>query len=116
MKQFLLWSFDRGSLHYDVMCGLILAFIFIIPHEAFNDRPEYMQVSGERVHRTEDKNGNTIYTVKLEMPVFFDGSEPRSSATKLLEKVLAEPVKPSKHQPIYDWTDRLIAYAIWIER
>ena len=96
MKQFLLWSFDRGSLHYDVMCGLILAFIFLIPHK-FNDRPEYMQVSGERVHRTEDKNGNTIYTVKLEMPVFFDGSEPRSSATKLLEKVLAEPVKPSKH-------------------
>ena len=51
------------------------------------------------------------------MPLLFDGDEPRSNARKTLESVLGRPVRSgSKMQPIFDWTDNLIAYAVWIER
>ena len=39
MKRFLLWSFERGSVQYDVICVVILAFIFIMPPSFFHDRP-----------------------------------------------------------------------------
>lgn len=33
------WSYDRGSWQYDVICAVILAFIFITPSSWFHDRP-----------------------------------------------------------------------------
>jgi hypothetical protein len=31
----LIWSFERGTLPYDIICALILAFIFIVPRSCF---------------------------------------------------------------------------------
>jgi hypothetical protein len=37
-KKILFWSYDRGSWQYDVMCVLILAFIFLSPNKIFRGR------------------------------------------------------------------------------
>ncbi len=29
------WSYERGTLQYDIICALILAFIFLVPHSCF---------------------------------------------------------------------------------
>jgi hypothetical protein len=39
IKRFIFWDFPRGSWQYDVMVGLILAFIFLTPREWFRDQP-----------------------------------------------------------------------------
>lgn len=31
----LIWSFERGTLPYDIICALILAFVFIVPRSCF---------------------------------------------------------------------------------
>ena len=36
LKKILFWSYERGSWQYDVMCVLILAFIFLAPNRAFH--------------------------------------------------------------------------------
>lgn len=41
----LFWTYERGSLPYDIACGLILAFIFLTPPQVFDgtifsNRPE----------------------------------------------------------------------------
>ncbi|MGH9468682.1 MAG: hypothetical protein ACRD1Y_15135 [Terriglobales bacterium] len=36
---FLWWSYPRGSLEYDIMVGVILAFIFLVPRAWFHDQP-----------------------------------------------------------------------------
>jgi hypothetical protein len=116
MKRFLLWSFERGSIQYDVICGLILAFIFLTPGHAFNDRPAYMQVSAsDLLVRKTDVNGSEVYTVKLGSAVLWDSTEHRSEAIGSLEKYLKAPVTMIKMQPIYTTTGMTIAYAIWIE-
>lgn len=38
LKKILFWSYDRGSWQYDVMCVLILAFIFFGPNALFHHR------------------------------------------------------------------------------
>ena len=116
MKRFLLWSFDRGSIQYDVICGLILAFIFLTPGHAFNDRPAYMRVSAsDLMVKKTDVNGTEVYTVKLDNAVLWDNEEHRNNAVDTLKKFLRQPVMPVKLQPIYTTTGMTIAYAIWIE-
>ena len=38
LKKILFWSYERGSWQYDVMCVLILAFIFLSPNHFFQSR------------------------------------------------------------------------------
>jgi hypothetical protein len=39
LKRFILWDYARGSWQYDVMVGIILAFIFVTPRDWFRDQP-----------------------------------------------------------------------------
>ena len=118
MKRFFLWSFDRGAVEYEVLCVLILAFIFLIPHYVFNDRPDYMRVQrGDPiVRKSQDDNGGPVYTVKIWTPLFSSNDVNEHAALKALQEALGMPVEPSKMQPVYGPTGVLIAYAIWIER
>jgi hypothetical protein len=45
IKRFIFWDFPRGSWQYDVMVGLILAFIFITPKTIFHDQPKAANVA-----------------------------------------------------------------------
>lgn len=39
LKRFILWDYRRASWQYDVMVGIILAFIFLMPRGWFRDQP-----------------------------------------------------------------------------
>ena len=118
MKRHLLWTFDRGSFQWDILCLLILVFLFAIPRYRFHDVPEFMKAppSGT-LSNTKDRNGNSIFTFRLETPFFFDSSATRKMARGLLEKSLGEPVKDNaRTEPVRDWTGRVIGYAVWKEK
>ncbi len=36
LKKILFWCYDRGTWQYDLLCVLILAFIFLVPNWIFN--------------------------------------------------------------------------------
>jgi len=38
LKKILFWSYDRGTWQYDIMCVLILAFVFFAPNSSFRNR------------------------------------------------------------------------------
>lgn len=38
IKNIILWSYERGSWQYDVLCVVILAFIFLTPKEFLDER------------------------------------------------------------------------------
>ena len=45
LKRFILWEYTRGSWQYDVMVGIILAFIFLTPRGWFRDQPRIPHAS-----------------------------------------------------------------------
>src|SRR6058998_4456203 len=66
MKRFLLWSFERGSKQYDVICVVILAFIFLMPSSVFHDRPDSTRVAEDQlIRQTNDDDGHMVFTVKV---------------------------------------------------
>lgn len=38
VRKILIWHYERGTLQYDIICGLILAFIFFVPRGCFVNR------------------------------------------------------------------------------
>ena len=116
MKKLLLWSFERGSRPYDVMCLVILAFIFLTPSWAFHDRPDYMRVEKDvPVRRNVDDNGNVVYTVQVNAPLFTSESVAEKAAIDRLRDAVPNKFSVSHTVPVIDSTGMIIAYSIWIE-
>src|ERR671939_366963 len=44
LKRFILWDYPRAGWQYDVMVGIILAFIFLTPRAWFRDQPRATDV------------------------------------------------------------------------
>ena len=44
ISRFIFWDYKRGSWQYDVMVGLILMFIFLMPRDIFRDQPKAANV------------------------------------------------------------------------
>jgi hypothetical protein len=116
IKRHLLWTFERGSLQWDIMCLLILAFVFLLPRDTFEDIPPYMRVSASESVHTTLYRGNTVFTARLDTPVFIDTLQARTLAIRKVQGHLGLPVRAANFQPIRDRTGRLIAYAIWKEK
>lgn len=98
MKRFLLWSFERGSIQYDIICLVILVFIFLTPPAVFNDWPVVRETTGD--------NGHRVFRVQ---------ETTEQAAVSRLKKTLGS-VTVSKAEPVYDPSGALVAYSIWIER
>jgi hypothetical protein len=37
-QKIFMWTYERGTLQYDIICALILAFIFFVPPSCFHKR------------------------------------------------------------------------------
>jgi len=41
-QKILIWTYERGTLQYDIICALILAFIFFVPPRWLNKRHDVL--------------------------------------------------------------------------
>jgi len=45
IRNIFVWTHERGTLQYDILCGLILAFIFFVPKSCFQaKRPDASKI------------------------------------------------------------------------
>jgi len=58
IKRFVLWDYDRATWQYDVMVGLILAFVLLTPRSWFNDQPRIPGASRIAMLQSHDPNGH----------------------------------------------------------
>jgi hypothetical protein len=109
MKRFLLWSFERGSVQYDVICVVILAFIFIMPPAFFDDRPDtHTHLNDQAIRQTRDDDGKLVWTVP--------DVKTEQDAVERLKAALGEAVIVSRTEPVYDTEGALVAYSIWVAK
>jgi hypothetical protein len=64
-KRFILWDYPRGSRAYDLIVGIILAFIFLTPSDFFRDQPRIPKASQITMLTTE--NGSYLFHVDAEL-------------------------------------------------
>jgi hypothetical protein len=65
LKRFILWDFPRASWQYDIMVGIILAFIFLTPRDWFRDQPRIPKASS--ISMLPSENGGSAFFVDSEL-------------------------------------------------
>ncbi len=60
---FVWWNYPRGSVEYDIMVGLILAFLFLTPRHFFRDQPRPFHSASLSVTLLDSQKGH-LYEIK----------------------------------------------------
>jgi len=113
------WTYGRGTLQYDVLCGLILAFIFLTPRYFFHDRPVFNSphqfAFGEQIVDTFDQNGNPVLNISTQLvPQSLDSSVVRGAARTQLQKSLNRPISIADIKPILGENGETVGYSVWL--
>ena len=113
------WSYERGTLPYDIMCLTILMFIFLSPANFFHDKPssdnKLKEVKGSihRIHHTEE---NSVLSINSKLlPINQDESSLKQSIQEQLEKFLEKSIVISNVEPVADENGKKISYLVWVK-
>ena len=116
IRGYILWTYERGSFHYDVMVTVILAFIFVSPHYInFKDKPV------ERVpHQTvviviPDGEGGFVYQVDAAAVGGKRGPDVNAALLRVIEPIAGE-VHLVDYKAVVDRAGRVTAYKVRVTR
>src|SRR5258708_23663367 len=120
IKSYFFWTYERGSLHYDVMVTLILAFLFLSPRVIdFKDRPvETVALHASEVLVKEAGMDGTssrfLYQIREdEMRGAKTDAELRAAILRAVEPISGE-VTLERYEPGLDAQSELSAYSDWV--
>jgi hypothetical protein len=112
IKGYLWWMYPRGSVPYDIMVTLILAFIFLGPIWInFRDKPvERLPHQTEIVVRPE--GAGFVYRVDAAVVAGTSDGEIRDSLLRILEPLAGE-ISIDRYRAVHDSQHKLTAYEVW---
>ena len=122
IKGYIAWEYDRGSLHYDVMVTLILAFVFLAPLWInFKDKPIERSAHQTRVVVLPEEKGLLVYQIDAAEVRGQGDSAVRDSARRVIEQISNSEVEVVKWEPVCrmgsgpcDGQIRpIVAYKVW---
>ena len=119
IKRAIFWSYERGSWQYDIICVLILAFIFLSPTEWFHDRPR-LQLSDLRHVQgiVEVSHTDRVWVYQLDSRLVESlGKIPVNDAVhQLLLQRVTPPFEIRSISPILGTGDVILGYTVEVNR
>ena len=126
LKRYFYWTYERGSVHYDVMVSLILVFLFLSPRFIdFGDRPvatvplRDSEVLVKEAGTSGQKN-RFIYEIRASNttgspnPSQSD-TDRRAAILRVVEPISGE-VTLDHYEPVLDAKGKVVAYDAWVLR
>jgi hypothetical protein len=125
IKNILLWSYDRGTWQYDLLCLLIIGTIFLLPGRFFGDR-DRVAVKSVRANQTSfsaSKRDGIVHEVTVgDLQDFLQRqnkpesmlNEPREVIVLYLGDQLKRNVVVTEMEPFRDPQGRIV-YRVWIK-
>lgn len=115
LKSYLWWTHERGSVHYDVMVTLILAFIFLTPRWVhYGDQPKPDWPSNE-IRAAVNPAGGMIYEVPVEL---IHASGPTLTNQDLVNAIapVSGSITVDRWQPVREIGGSVVAWRVWGHR
>jgi hypothetical protein len=110
------WTHPRGSIHYDVMVTLILAFIFVSPRFIdFRDKPTERNPHPTGVIVNPDGQGGLFYQVDATAVAGKSGAELEAALLRVIEPVSGE-VTLLDYKPVKDPKGKVTSYLVRAQR
>lgn len=108
LKRFVLWDYPRACWQYDVMVGLILAFLFLTPRGWFRDQPRIPNASS--ITMLPAVHGANVYWVDMDLLTPVPETERAARVQGMLENRTGKPQTLVRLEPIRDSEEELKGY------
>ena len=116
IRGYIWWTYDRGSVHYDIMVTLILAFIFLTPRWInFKDKPVERNPHQTGVVVLPDGSSGFIYEIDASAVSGADDDAIRQDLLRVIEPIAGE-VDIASYDPVKDGKGRVTAYRVRVQR
>jgi hypothetical protein len=120
IRDYIFWSYERGTIQYDVMVTLILLFVFLSPKLInFKDKPVEHNPHRTGVAVLPDGQGGLIYQIEAAAVVGEPGGKDdglvRGQLLQIIEPISGE-VSITKIEAVRDGSGRVLSYKVWVAR
>jgi hypothetical protein len=123
LRNFIFWSYERGSIQFDIMVTLILLFIFVaprfinfraspVPHIPLNHSEVLVQDAG-----TVGTDSRFVYTIRLEdLNGAKTDADLRANMLRVIEPMAGYVTLDGNIKPVTDPAGKIIAYQATVLR
>jgi hypothetical protein len=116
IRGYILWSYERGTIQYDVMVTLILLFIFLSPLWInFKDKPVERNPHQTGVVVIPDAGGGLVYQIEASAISAKDETTLQEQLLGIIEPISGE-VSISKVEAQHDKFGHVSSYKVWVHR
>jgi hypothetical protein len=116
IRGYILWQYERGTLHYDIMVTLILIFIFLSPRVInFNDKPIARNPHPTEVVVTTDSQGDLLYQVPANALSTTDGQSVHDQLLHIIEPISGA-VSIVSYETVSDKKGNIQSYKVLAKR
>jgi hypothetical protein len=116
IRSYILWTYERGSMQYDVMVTLILLFIFVTPYWVnFKDKPIERSPHQTEVVVFPDGHSGFIYQVDASGVHGRDPDSIERDLLRIIEPIAGE-VEITKYEEVRDARGHVSGYKVWVSR
>lgn len=118
LRNYIFWTYQRGSVHYDVMVTLILLFIFLSPLGIdYHDRPVERTLPPSQVLVKNDGHDGLMYQVDVATVDSIHDSENLRSKLHTIILPISGDVTIDRYEPVQSQPGgKVIAYKVWAHR
>ena len=113
------WTYERGSWQYDIICALILAFMFLTPAAWFHDRPTlgltHLRRTQGIIEIGHAKDG-WHYIIDARLVDSLAPLAPDAAVRQILEERIRKPIEVKSVAALRDQNDVLLGYTVILER
>lgn len=116
IRGYILWQYERGTLHYDIMVTLILIFVVFSPYWInFNDKPIARIPHPTDVVVTRDAEGRLLYQIAGSVVSPGDDQSVREQLLAIIEPISGA-VSIVKWESVTDRHGHVQSYRVVVQR
>ena len=119
LRRYVFWTYERGSIHYDIKVTLILLFVLVSPRLInYRDRPKFQLPSQITVEN--DGAGNLVYQVRAQdvqsgLRAGGDADTQMRRTLRHLIEPIAGDVSVERYEPLLT-NGQVSGYRVWARR
>jgi hypothetical protein len=114
LRDYILWSYERGTIQYDVMVTLILFFIFLSPYWInFKDKPVQRNPQRTEVVVVADGRDGLIFQIDGTAFQGQDDDHVRAELARIIEPISGK-VAITKYERHRDGNS--VEYKVWVQK
>lgn len=113
----ILWSYDRGTFPYDIMCAAILLFVFLTPGSVFHEQtaPTPTPAGPQDISYTQVQQGTWVFFVSARLiPLVQDETGLTLAARTRIEKILNQPFVVDDIKPVVSGNGETVGHSVWL--